>query len=102
MASRARARETRHKVLHAVAGRPLLEHVLGLSRQLGSVATVVVVAPDQPAVRLACDKAEVVEQREQLGTGHAVLQARDLLRRRSDRVLVLYGDTPLFRLESAR
>jgi bifunctional UDP-N-acetylglucosamine pyrophosphorylase / glucosamine-1-phosphate N-acetyltransferase len=90
------------KVLHPVAGRPMLEHVLDLAGQLDSAATVVVVAPDQPAVRRVCAAVEVAEQREQRGTGHAVLQARELLRRRCETVLVLYGDTPLFRLESAR
>src|SRR5215212_1451575 len=97
-----RMRSPTPKVLHQVAGRPLLGHVLTLARQLEATATVVVIAPGEAAVRAACGNVAVVEQREQRGTAHAVLQAREQLAGRSERVLVLYGDTPLVRRDTAR
>lgn len=84
------------KVLHPLAGRPLLAHVLDTAAAAGATHPVVVIGHGANAVREAlADRAcNWVEQREQLGTGHAVLQALPLLP--SDRpVLILYGDVPL-------
>lgn len=89
------------KVLHPVAGRPMIEHVLQIARALDSVATAVVLAPDSADVRECLGDVLVVEQTPQLGTGHAVLQARARLAERSEQVLVLYGDTPLLRPSTA-
>ncbi len=105
-----RMRSSLPKVLHAICGRPLLGHVLAVADALGGAATAVVLAantidqvrssfgagprPDSPY--------SYTVQAERLGTGHAVLQARSLLLDRSDDVLVLYGDTPLLRTETAR
>lgn len=90
------------KVLHPVAGRPMLAHALGLARGLGASATVAVVGPNAPEIRAALGEVPTVEQPERLGTGHAVLQAREQLAGHSERVLVLYGDTPLLRAETLR
>jgi bifunctional UDP-N-acetylglucosamine pyrophosphorylase/glucosamine-1-phosphate N-acetyltransferase len=98
----ARMRSHVPKVLHPVAGRPMVEHVLDVARRLHPAATVVVISPNTPRVRQALAQAAVVEQAEQLGTGHAVLQARKALDGRAEQVLVLYGDTPLVRLETAQ
>lgn len=90
------------KVLHPVAGRPMVEHVLGLARSLAASETVVVVPPNSPELRASLGNTHIVEQPEPLGTAHAVLQAREALAGRADQVLVLYADTPLIRPETAR
>ena len=77
-----RMKSARAKVLHPVAGLPLLLHVLDALEPLRVSPVVVVVGHDADAVVAAvAKKAETVVQREQLGTGHAVLQARKALAR---------------------
>jgi bifunctional UDP-N-acetylglucosamine pyrophosphorylase/glucosamine-1-phosphate N-acetyltransferase len=86
------------KVLHPLAGRSLIRHVLAAVRPLDPVRTVVVVGHGAPTVRSAfadLEGIECVDQMPQLGTGHAVMQAREALIGRADRVLVVYGDVPL-------
>ena len=88
------------KVLHAVAGLPMLGHALAAARAAGSGLTGVVVGPGMEAVaRHAQSQTQDVEifiqEPLQLGTGHAVLAARRLIERHTGDVLVLYGDTPL-------
>jgi bifunctional UDP-N-acetylglucosamine pyrophosphorylase/glucosamine-1-phosphate N-acetyltransferase len=90
------------KVLHPVAGQPMVQHVLSVAREIGATRTVTVISPGADSLRASILDAECVVQSEQLGTGHAVLQARELLAGHSERVLVLYGDTPLVRPETAR
>lgn len=91
-----RMRSRLPKVLHPLAGRPMLAHVLDTSRALGAERVCVVYGHGGGQVPEAmadydCDWAE---QREQKGTGHAVMQAWPLMRD-MDQVLVLYGDVPL-------
>ncbi|WP_419596700.1 bifunctional UDP-N-acetylglucosamine diphosphorylase/glucosamine-1-phosphate N-acetyltransferase GlmU [Thiolapillus sp.] len=89
------------KVLHPLAGRPLLAHVLETARSLQPAKTVVVYGHGGERVRDTIDNPDIlwVEQAEQLGTGHAVQQAMPLLQD-MDKVLVRYGDVPLIRAES--
>jgi bifunctional UDP-N-acetylglucosamine pyrophosphorylase/glucosamine-1-phosphate N-acetyltransferase len=101
-----RMRSARPKVLHTVAGSSLLAHVLRAVAHAGGARVAVVVGPDQSAVadearRLVPD-AEIVEQRERLGTAHAVLAAKAAIARGADDILVLFGDTPLIRAEVLR
>lgn len=95
-----RLRSERAKVLHRVAGRSLVRHVLEAARPLAAASTVVVVGHQGEQVEAevtsaGIDGLVVVEQREQRGTGHAVLQAMPVLPDSIQWVLVLYGDTPL-------
>ena len=92
------------KVLHAVAGRPLLAYPLAAARTLNPDRLVVVIGKDGNRVRevFAGDGAEFVVQAEQRGTGHAVLAAREALADFAGEVLILYGDTPLLRGGSLR
>jgi bifunctional UDP-N-acetylglucosamine pyrophosphorylase/glucosamine-1-phosphate N-acetyltransferase len=85
------------KVLHAIAGRPMLAHVLGVAKEQGAERILVVAAPDAEAVaKLARDwGAETIVQDRQLGTGHAVLRGEMPLAGFEGNLLVLYGDTPL-------
>ena len=89
------------KVLHPVAGRPMLHHVIATARQLGAEKIHTVIGHGADKVRQATEDASVnwVVQNEQLGTGHAVAQALPDLPDDA-RVLVLYGDVPLTRHET--
>ena len=90
-----RMRSALPKVLHPVAGRSMLGHVIDTARSLAPIAIHVVIGHGAEQVReqLAADDLNFVEQAEQLGTGHAVAQALPALS--AERVLILYGDVPL-------
>jgi len=91
------------KLVHPVAGLPMVRQVVALGRQLRPAVTALVVGHDADQVAAAAgDGVEVVMQADQLGTGHAVLQARDALADRADLVVILYGDTALLRVETLR
>ncbi|MFK8043435.1 bifunctional UDP-N-acetylglucosamine diphosphorylase/glucosamine-1-phosphate N-acetyltransferase GlmU [Congregibacter sp.] len=93
-----RMRSSLPKVLHPLANRPLLSHVLDSARTLMPVRIHVVIGHGSELVREALDAKDLVwvMQEEQLGTGHAVLQAMPGIDADST-VLVLYGDVPLLR-----
>ena len=89
------------KVLHPVAGRPMIRYGVNAAQQLGAGRPVLVVGHCGDQVREAlADDAEYVEQTKRLGTGHAVMQARPVLEPRGGSVLVFYGDMPLLRTET--
>jgi bifunctional UDP-N-acetylglucosamine pyrophosphorylase / glucosamine-1-phosphate N-acetyltransferase len=94
------------KVLHPIAGQPMITHLLRALGPLRPAATVVVVGPQMDDVAGAVAPAETVVQDEPLGTGDAVRIAIRALQDRLapqgdiDQVLVLYGDTPLLRSET--
>ncbi len=90
-----RMRSSRPKVLHAIASRPMIEHVLAAAASLAPSRTVVVLAPGMDEVAAAVAPAETVIQREQRGTAHAVLATKKALEGFAGDVLVLYGDAPL-------
>ena len=94
-------RASRPKVLHAIAGQPLIAHVLGVVGNFSSGRVAVVIGPAMDrvaeAVRTVLPQAEIFVQAERRGTGHAVLAARSALARETNDVLIIYGDTPLLR-----
>jgi bifunctional UDP-N-acetylglucosamine pyrophosphorylase / glucosamine-1-phosphate N-acetyltransferase len=96
-----RMRSARPKVLHAIAGRSLLAHVLETVRAAGGTRVAVVVGPTTEVVaseaKRALPGAEIFVQTERLGTAHAVLAARAALAHTADDVLVIFADTPLIR-----
>jgi bifunctional UDP-N-acetylglucosamine pyrophosphorylase / glucosamine-1-phosphate N-acetyltransferase len=96
-----RMRSALPKVLHGLAGRPLLRHVVDTAGALGPARILVVYGHGGERVPAALADAGVgwVEQAQQLGTGHAVEQALPALEG-VDRVLVLYGDVPLTALDT--
>jgi bifunctional UDP-N-acetylglucosamine pyrophosphorylase/glucosamine-1-phosphate N-acetyltransferase len=98
-----RMRSSRPKILHPLAGQPLLAHVLGAARSLSPDKTIVVHGHGADEVRAAFGEAglEWVLQSEQLGTGHAVQQAMPRVSKGAD-VLILYGDVPLVRVQTLR
>jgi bifunctional UDP-N-acetylglucosamine pyrophosphorylase / glucosamine-1-phosphate N-acetyltransferase len=87
-----------HKVLHPIAGRPMIEHLLESVEALGAERIVVVVGDrrEQLEATLA-GRAEFAVQEPQLGTGHAVLQAKEALAGFEGDVLLLSGDVPFIR-----
>jgi len=99
-----RMKSSKHKVLHPIAGRPMLLHLLGAVADLAPARQVVVVGAgrEQVEAAVAGRGVEIAVQTEQLGTGHAVAQARDALADFSGDVLILYGDVPLVRAETMR
>jgi bifunctional UDP-N-acetylglucosamine pyrophosphorylase / glucosamine-1-phosphate N-acetyltransferase len=97
-----RMRSDRPKVLHEVAGRALVEHVMVALGALAPRAIAVVIGPDMDEVAAAVSPHRTVVQAERRGTGHAVLTARPLVDGTSGDVVVLYGDVPLIRSETIR
>lgn len=92
------------KVLHELAGRPLLEHVICTALKISPAVPPIIVYGHQGKVlhdRLAHYNVHWIEQKEQLGTGHALLQALPKITT-DDRVLVLYGDVPLISEQTLR
>ena len=93
------------KVLHPVAGLPLLEHVLRTADRVSPSSTVIIVGHQAEAVRAAMAHRpglRFATQEPQLGTGHALLQAEDALRGASGTVVLLSGDVPLLTPETLR
>ena len=84
------------KVLHPLAGKPMLWHPIHQIQELSDQKPVVVVGYQADAVKQTLgDLAQYVVQEEQLGTGHAVMQAEPILAGQSALVLVIFGDMPL-------
>jgi len=99
-----RMRSSLPKVLHPVAGQPLLAHVLHAAPHDNGSRLAVVIGPDHQEVasevRRIRPDAETFIQRERLGTAHAVLAARAAIQRGADDLLVAFGDTPLISAET--
>ncbi len=90
------------KVLHKLAGRPMIAHVAANLAPLACDPVVAVVAPGMAAVEKAVAPWPIAVQAEQLGSGHAVMAARDRLAGFTGDVLVVYGDSPFISTESLR
>ena len=97
-----RMRSDTHKVLHPIASRPLLLHLLDRVDALGAERQVVVLGKGREQVEqaLAGRATDLAVQAEQKGTGHAVQQAAAALAGYDGAVLVLYGDTPFVETET--
>ena len=95
------------KVLHTIAGRPMLSHVLDGARALNADGIIVVVGHGAEQVREAYASQADLQfalQQPQLGTGHAVMQAAAMLKenQHEDVTIVLYGDVPLVQPDTLR
>jgi UDP-N-acetylglucosamine diphosphorylase/glucosamine-1-phosphate N-acetyltransferase len=92
------------KVLHAVGGRPMVRHVIDAVKTMRAHPIIVVTGYQAALVEDACRDADVefVRQTEQLGTGHAVMQAEPQLAAFTGTVLVLNGDVPGLRPPTIR
>ena len=94
-----RMRSELPKILHQIANRPLLQHVYDMSHQLDNNTIKIVYGHGADLVKntLKDLDASWIEQKQQLGTGHAVQQVSDQIAE-NDTVLILYGDVPLLKL----
>jgi bifunctional UDP-N-acetylglucosamine pyrophosphorylase/glucosamine-1-phosphate N-acetyltransferase len=99
-----RMRSDTHKVLHPIASRPLLLHLLDRVDALGAERKVVVLGKgrEQVEAALAGRDVTIAIQAEQKGTGHAVQQAEEALHGYEGPVIILYGDTPFVETETLR
>ena len=92
-------KSAKSKVLHEIAGLPMVAHVAAAAKQVGGGAVALVVGHGADEVRKAAARfdpaPEIFVQEQRLGTGHAVLSARDAIARGHDDILVMFGDTPL-------
>src|SRR5699024_3372065 len=90
-----------YKVLHPVAGRPMVGHVIDQVEKTGvdQIVTIVGVGAERVKDYLG-SRSQYALQEEQLGTGHAVLQAEEQLKGQERTVLVIWGDTPLLTSET--
>jgi len=91
------------KVMFKANGKPLLEHMINTFSDIELEKTVVVVGYKKEMVMdYFGDKVEYAEQKEQLGTGHAAMMAKDNLKDKTDAVIVCYGDMPLYKPETVK
>ena len=98
-----RMKSDTHKVLHPIAGRPMLEHLLASAAALSPERQVVVAGHGREQLEKALgDRATIAVQDPQHGTGHAVQQAEAALADFTGDVLILYGDVPFVRPETMR
>ena len=92
------------KVMHKIAGRSMISHVMDTAQRAGFAQITVVIGPEGGAladeVRTHSPTARIVVQKDRLGTAHAVSMARSELEDTRADILVLYGDTPLIRPET--
>ena len=92
------------KVLHQIGGAPLFAHALSAGKTVDPTRTILVTGHGSEMVRKVAHDIdpdiEIVEQVEQLGTAHAVLQVKDALADFDGDIIVLYGDTPFVRTET--
>jgi bifunctional UDP-N-acetylglucosamine pyrophosphorylase / glucosamine-1-phosphate N-acetyltransferase len=96
-----RMKSDTHKVLHKIAGRSMLDHVLASVAELSPERLAVVVGAGREQIEAAlAGRAETCVQEPQLGTGHAVQQAESALDGFTGDLLVLYGDVPFVRAET--
>lgn len=99
-----RMKSEKAKVLHEIGGVPMLSYVLDAAKETGADKTVVVIGHQADKVRDAFAGKNLIfaEQKEQLGTGHAVMQAEKALKGSRGDVLILSGDVPLITAETIK
>ncbi|GAB5481209.1 MAG: bifunctional UDP-N-acetylglucosamine diphosphorylase/glucosamine-1-phosphate N-acetyltransferase GlmU [Parasphingorhabdus sp.] len=92
-----RMKSETHKVLHPIAGKPMLHHLLDTVDSIGMERMVVVVGARREQIEASVEgrNVAIAVQEDQLGTGHAVAQAHDALKGFAGDVLILYGDVPM-------
>lgn len=99
-----RMKSERAKVLHLVCGRPMLDHIVAVARELGSLKIGVIIGHQADLIRETYkdEGLTFILQKEQLGTGHAVLQARQAFSSFQGTLIILCGDVPLLRSSTVR
>lgn len=83
------------KVMMKVSGKPMIKHIINTLEEMGTKEIVTVISPDGEMVKNETAPYKTAVQAQQLGTGHAVLCAKEVLKGFDGTVLVIFGDTPL-------
>ena len=93
----------RPKVMYEANGKPMVEYLINSVQKAGVKEIVLVVGFMQGKVRdYFKNRVKYVEQKEQLGTGHAVMMTKDLLKGKSNSIIVSYGDMPLYKIATIK
>lgn len=95
-----RMKSSKPKVLHEIAGKPMISHVIGACEALDPEHIIVVIAPGMDDVAAACAPHKTVIQEQQNGTGDAAAAAKSALEGFDGNVLILIGDAPLIKTET--
>lgn len=95
-----RMKSEKSKVLHEVNGTPMVKRVLNTMKNIGIEKNIFILGHKKEDVLSVMGEVEYVEQAEQLGTGHAVLIAKEKIEKYKEDVLITYGDTPLLTEET--
>jgi len=90
------------KVLHSLAGKPMIRHVIDTVAELAPSCICVVIAPDMDEVAKSIAPHQTAIQAEALGTGHAALSAAPIMQDVAGNVFILFGDTPLIATDTLR
>ncbi|MGL5204606.1 bifunctional UDP-N-acetylglucosamine diphosphorylase/glucosamine-1-phosphate N-acetyltransferase GlmU [Cetobacterium sp.] len=90
------------KVLHKVCGVPMVQKIVNTCSKIGSIENILILGHKKKEVLKVLPDMEYVIQEEQLGTGHAVIQAKEKLKDFDGTVMILCGDTPLLREETLK
>ncbi|GGF71772.1 bifunctional protein GlmU [Terasakiella brassicae] len=90
-----RMKSAKPKVMHPLAGRPMVNHVIANLQRASVEEVVCIVGPDMPELEQTVAPHKTAIQKDRLGTGHAVLAAKDVMRGDEENILIAFGDTPL-------
>ena len=90
------------KVLHKVCGVPMVKKIVDICSNIGSIENILILGHKKEEVLKVLPNIEYVLQEEQLGTGHAVKQAKDKFKDFTGTIMVLCGDTPLLKEETLK
>ena len=90
------------KVLHKVCGVPMIEKIVDTCNRIGSLENILILGHKKEEILKVLPNVEYVVQEEQLGTGHAVIQAKEKLENFDGTVMILCGDTPLLKEETLK
>ena len=95
-----RMKSDRSKVIHTIIDRPMLAYIIDALRAVSVQRIVVIVGYQAESIKEAFPDVEFALQQPQLGTGHAVMQAIDVIKNSKGEVVILHGDTPLITAET--
>ena len=97
-----RMKSEKAKVMHEIMGQPMSKYIYDLAKEISDNKPIFVVGHKKEQIEdYYKDTVDYVEQKEQLGTGHAVMITKDFLNP-DDHILILCGDTPLIKMESIK
>ena len=97
-----RMKSEQSKVLHKVNGVPMIRRVVTVLENIGNKKNVFILGNKKEDVLAEMGDVDFVTQEEQLGTGHAILIAKDKIKEYGEDVLITYGDTPLLKEETLK